>query len=133
MKGKEIIANMSSLEQLKMKKLPPRLSMAISVNLKELEKWNDQLEEQRINLLEQYSEKDEAGNPVMDVRDGRKVYRVSEEETRRFAGEYNDLLETDIPEVKIMTVAGDILDRLEDPRYDVLTVAQIAAMEFMLV
>ena len=133
MTGREILTTHSYLENLKAKKLPARLSMAISVNAEELGKWAGKIEEQRIRLLEGYAEKDEGGKPIIDDKNGRKFYRITDEATAAFTEEYMAFLGENMPDVKVIKVDGsELAVQLEDPRYDALTVAEFDAMRFMI-
>lgn len=105
---------------------PSKLTYAIAKNLKKLEEEVKLIENQRVKLAESYAEKDENGNAV--IKDGNFCLGENRE---AFSKEVHDFLQTEI-EISLHKCTFDSLTTLDDPRYDVLTSAQMAALDFMM-
>lgn len=108
------------------KKLPVKLSYAIGKNIMKLQEEMDVIEKERIKLVEQYAVKEEDGS-FKNV-DGH--YDIGDNE-QQLNAEYSELLNMDT-EMEIHTVPEYIVECMDDPRYDVLTAAELIAIEFML-
>ena len=107
------------------KKLPVKLSYAIGKNFLKLKEEVDIINQATKALLEQYAEKDDDGNPKKN-EDGTYVI---EDETCVNA-EYEKFLKDEV-DITIHTVPESILEESENERYDVLTIAEIVALDFM--
>ena len=77
-------------------------------------------------MVEQYAEKDEDGKAKLDGRS----YALGEN-MNAFLKEYEEYLKTEI-EIEVHKIPMAELDKLEEIRYDALSPAELAAMEFML-
>lgn len=122
----EIKARHKNLCTLGNKKLPVKVSYAISKNIMKLQEEAETLEKERVKLAEQYAVKGEDGNP--------KVINnsyVMEENQEEFTKEYRELLDTET-EIMIYTIPEDVIECMDDARYDVLTPAELIALDFML-
>lgn len=108
------------------KKLPIKLSYAIGKNIMKLQSEVDDIEKARINLLEQYAEKNEDGT----CKKENGHYQLGDNK-QAFADEYNEFLDAE-QEIDIYTVPEEVVESMDDSRYDVLTVAELIALEFML-
>lgn len=108
------------------KKLPIKLSYAISKNILILQKEAETLEKERIKLLEQYAQKDEAGKPK--ITDGHYELGNNEEKVNE---EFKAFMNSE-EEFDVYTVPVEVVDLLEDPRYDILTPAELISIDFML-
>lgn len=126
MKLKEVIQRNQQLNTISDKRLPVKISYAIAKNAQTLQKEAELIEKERIKLLEQYAEKDEDGNPKTDGGN-----YVLGDNMEKYTEEYKEYLDTDV-EVDIHKFPETELDKLDDPRYDVLTATELAALEFML-
>ena len=106
------------------KKLPIKLSYAISKNLSVLEKEANLIDDNRIKLAEAYAE----GTPIIDEN---KCYVINEAAlpslNKEIAEYYRTVTSIDICKANIKE-----LDKLEDSRYDALSPAEISALDFML-
>lgn len=126
MKLSEVRVRQQNLMQFASKKLPNKLGYAIAKNLIKLESEVSLIEKQRIAIIEGYAKKDEAGNPVIE----NNVYDIKGHE-EDFQKEYSEFLETET-EIDIYTVPCDVLDQLENDRYDVLSPAELVTLDFMI-
>ena len=110
------------------KKLPIKLSYAISKNLSVLEKEANLIDDNRIKLAEAYAEKNPDGTPIIDEN---KCYVINEPAlpslNKEIAEYYRTVTSIDICKANIKE-----LDKLEDSRYDALSPAEISALDFML-
>lgn len=122
----EVVGYYNKLKELATKRVPVKLSYAIYKNMSLLENEIKVIEQVRVDLLEQYAKKDEAGNPV--VIDNQ--YDLGEN-MDKFAKEYTEHLQTEL-DIDIHTVSAEELEKLEDARYDVLSPVQIASIDFMI-
>lgn len=136
MREKDVNRHFTDLAAMAHMTLPSKLSFAISFNLEKLQNEAERIEKERTKLCGRYADKDENDQPVMtdSIIEGKKVqeYKMSEENQKLFAEEYNSVLETEI-EMEIRTVKTDVIERCETAeRYDIPTVAQLHALSFML-
>ena len=122
----EVKQKHSALNNIGAKKLPPKLAHAIGRTFMELDKENDVINKTVKKLLESHAEKDEEGNPKKR-EDG--TYEILNEQ--EVDAEYKKYLEEEV-EIGVRTVPNCILDELEDARYDMLTVAEMVAIDFLL-
>lgn len=122
----EVKVRYKTLCSLANKKLPVKVSYAISKNIMKLQEETETLEKERVKLAEQYAVKGEDGEPkVID-----NSY-VMEENQEAFAKEYQEFLDTET-EVMIYTIPEDVMECMDDSRYDVLTPAELIALDFMI-
>ena len=135
MKARDITSSYVTLTQLADKRLPVKLALAVSRNLSKLAAEAETIERQRVRICEDCADHDTDGKPVMteSVIDGNRVseYRIASERAEEFQGQISDLLDTDIP-VSIMTVKPDVIELIDSDRYDPLTPAQLAGIEWMI-
>lgn len=122
----EVLVNYRNLISLAGKKLPVRLSYAVSKNLRLLENEMKLIEKSRTELAEQHAEKDEEGKPV--TKDGNYVFGENKE---KFLEEYNEYLETEI-ELDPHRIPTEEIEKTEDSRYDVLSLAELMGLIFMI-
>ncbi len=110
------------------KKLPIKLSYAISKNLSVLEKEANLIDDNRIKLAEAYAEKNPDGTPIIDKN---KCYVINEAAlpslNKEIAEYYRTITSIDICKANIKE-----LDKLEESRYDALSPVEISALDFML-
>lgn len=107
------------------KHLPVKISYAIHKNAAAIEPALKAYDEVRKSLVEQYAEKDEDGKPI--IEDGK--YTIKDVEA--FNADMTDLLAEET-EVAIHTVKIDEFDKLDDPKFDALTVSEMAILNFMI-
>lgn len=122
----EVKTRHQSLCLLGNKKLPIKLSYAIGKNIMKLQSEMEDIEKARINLIQQYAEKE--GDGTYKVVDGH--YELGDN-TEKFSDEYKEFLDSE-EEIAICTVPEAVVEDMDDSRYDVLTVAELIALEFML-
>lgn len=110
------------------KKLPIKLSYAISKNLSVLEKEANLIDDNRIKLAEAYAEKNPDGTPIIDKN---KCYVINEAALPSLNKEITEYYRT-ITSIDICKANIKELDKLEESRYDALSPAEISALDFML-
>ena len=121
----EILQKQRILTTLANMKLPYKLAYAISKNLAKLEAEVKAIEETRLNIIQEYAVKDENGEPVIKENN----YDLGNN-VEVFTEEFQNFMSTET-EVDIFTVPEAVLET-DDSRFDVLTVAQIVALDFMI-
>jgi hypothetical protein len=107
------------------KHLPVKFAFAIHKNAKTIEPALKAYNETRKGLIEQYAKKDDEGKPIIED----DKYTV--ENVEQFNADMNDLL-TEETEVEIHKVSVDELAKLDDPRFDALTVSEMTILNFMI-
>ena len=133
---KEVNRHFTELAGFGKKVFPSRLGFAISCNLERMQEEIERVENERKKLCEMYAEKDESGNVLMaeSVINGQKMqeYKMSEENKKAFSEEYTQLLETEV-EIDIRKSGMEEIEQCEKiERYDLLSVAELLALSFML-
>lgn len=121
---KKATENYNALAAVAEKKLPVKLSYAISKNLAKLQPEYELVQKARMDLLDQYGKKDQEGNLVIEDN----CYQLSDAEA--FNREMREYIDTEI-EVDIHLVSTDELSKLEEFRYDILTPAELVSLEFI--
>ena len=124
MNGYEVQGTLGTLMALTGKKLPIKLSFAIKCNIDELAKWSQKLDEQRIELCDRYAKKDEDGKPT--IENGQYIL----DDAEGFQSEFAELMAETI-DIEVRTVSDTIMDTLDDPRYDALSVGELAGIQFI--
>ena len=122
----EVSIRNKRLAELANKTLPSKLGYAIAKNLINLQAELNIIDKGRIAILDRYAERDAEGNPIIESGS----YKLGEN-LPKFSEEYNEYLETET-DVEIMMVPSDVLEKLDDPRYDALTGAQLISIDFMI-
>lgn len=135
-KEREVKEHFSRLAQVSDLVLPSKLSFAISYNMEKFQREFNRIEKEREKLCERYADKDEDDRPIMvnSMVDGMKkqTYKMSEENSKLFGEEYEDLLDTEV-DIEIRTVKKGVLERCEETeRYNIPSVSQLFALSFML-
>ena len=121
----EILQKQRNLAALANMKLPYKLAYAIYKNLGKMEAEVKAIEETRLNIIKEYAVKDENGEPV--VVDNK--YDLGDN-VAAFTEEFQNFMSTET-EVDILTVPEAVLET-DYSRFDILTVDQIAALDFMI-
>lgn len=106
------------------KHLPVKISYAIHKNAAAIEPALKAYEEVRKELIKQYAKKDEDGNPA--VEDGK--YTI--ENADAFNADIAEL-NAEETEIEIQKVAISEFEKLDDPKFDALTVSEMAILHFM--
>ena len=109
-------------------KLPYKLTKAVTQNLMEFQTDLKLMEENRIDIIGRYAEKNEAGELIIEGNH----YKLSEESEAKFQTEYNEFLTNTETEVDVHTVSETVLEQLAESRYDALTPAHRLALDFMI-
>lgn len=124
MKNYEIINIINALNEIGNKRLPAKVGFAIAKNQMELERIYKTYNAQREKLVDSYAQKDEEGNRVT----AESPDQIMLTDPKAFAKELQELLEAD-NEIGIHKIDFSELEYGE--KYDLLTVAEIKALEFM--
>ena len=122
---KEISDKYQAFNKIIAKKLPIKLSYAISKNMTTLENVAKVIDDDRIKLAQTYAEKNEDGSPKVI----NNSYVIDDIES--FNKELSEYYKTEI-DIDICKVNSSILDKLDDPKYDVLSPSEIMTLQFML-
>ena len=122
---KEISDKYQAFNKIIAKKLPIKLSYAISKNMTTLEDEAKVIDDNRIKLAQTYAEKNEDGSPKVI----NNSYVIDDIES--FNKELSEYYKTET-DIDICKVNSSILDKLEDPKYDVLSPSEIMTLQFML-
>ena len=121
---KEISDKYQTISSITSKKLPIKLSYAISKNMVVLESEAKVIDDNRIKLAQTYAEKNEDGTPkIID-----HSYVISDLES--FNKELNEYYKSET-DIEVCKIYSNELDKLDDPRYDVLSPSEIMALQFM--
>lgn len=107
------------------KKLPVNIAYAISKNAKTIEAAVKAFGEVRTNILESCAKKDADGKPI--IEDNQYII----DDVEKFNADINELLTTET-EVDIHKVHIDEFAKLDDPKFDALTVSEMAILKFMI-
>lgn len=105
--------------------LPVKIAFAIHKNARTIEPAFKAYGETRKKLIEQYAKKDAEGKPI--VEDDNYII----EDAEQFNVDMNELL-TEETEVEVHKVHYDEFAKLDDPKYDALTVSEMSILNFMI-
>lgn len=108
------------------KKLPYKLAYAISKNLSKFQAEVETIEKTRKSFIENYAVKDDNGEFVIEDNQ----YKIEDGKMEEFNSEFQNFMSTET-EIDIFAVPESVLET-DDSRFDVLTVAQIVALDFMI-
>lgn len=130
---KEIMSDYAALAAVADKKLPVKLAYAIGRNIDKLSAEVERADKERIKLCETYADKDADGKPVMtkSVIDGQEVSGYQITDQGGFAAQLSELYATEI-DIDLMQFPMDLLDQLDNDRFDPLTPAQIHDIGWMI-
>jgi len=107
------------------KHLPVKIAYAIHKNARTVEGALKAYDETRKSLIEQYAKKDAEGKPIVEDEN----YII--ENVDDFNADMADLL-AEKTEVEIQKVHFDEFAKLDDPKYDALTVSEMSILDFMI-
>lgn len=122
---KEISDKYQTISSITSKKLPIKLSYAISKNMVVLESEAKVIDDNRIKLAQTYAEKNEDGSPKVI----NNSYVIDDIES--FNKELSEYYKSET-NIEVCKIDSNELDKLDDPRYDVLSPSEIMALQFML-
>lgn len=109
------------------KKIPIKLSRAISQNILVFQPEATFFDIERMKLIEQYAKKNADGS--YKTKDGCHVFEENKEKWDKGIKELSD----EEVEIDIFIIPESILDLLEDTeKYEILTAAELIAIDFML-
>lgn len=124
LKNKQIVVFLNTYEEMKGKKLPVKFGYAVKKNASALKDAAAAYTAERKEILDRYAKKDKNGKNIVEDN----CYVISDQE--EYAKEIEELLEIET-EAEIQKVSGEIIEKCDDPRYDPLTLEELAALEFM--
>ena len=107
------------------KHLPVKIAYAIQKNAEAIKPALTAYDGIRKDKLESYSKKDEEGKPIITDNS----YTI--EDVESFNADMTELLAIET-EVDIQKVKIDEFDKLDDPKFDALTVSEMAILKFMI-
>ena len=107
------------------KHMPVKISYAIHKNAAAIEPALKAYDEVRKGLINQYAEKDGDGKPI--VEDGK--YTI--ENAEAFNADIAEL-NAEEAEIEIQKVSISEFEKLDDPKFDALTVSEMAILNFMI-
>lgn len=125
MKVKQIINIYKKLEIFSDKRLPIRISYAISRNMKIAYEICQSFDNSRTELLEKYGAHDENGELVVDGSG-----RVKLNDSKKFADEIDELLDVE-EEINFVKISLDDLQRCDSDNYDPLTPNEITVLDMI--
>ncbi len=118
------------------RKLPVRISYALSKNMEAFEKEVDRYEEKRLQLCKDLARKDENGEPVK-IRIGEEgsvieQFDIPQEEMKKLGRDLHDLqtAEGEVPVMCVPIEGGEKIDL--DRRYSVVTPQEMTDIGFMI-
>ena len=124
LKNKQIVVFLNTYEEMKGKKLPVKFGYAVKKNASALKDAAAAYTAERKEILDRYAKKDKNGKNIVEDN----CYVISDQE--EYAKEIEELLEIET-EAEIQKVSEEIIENCDDPRYDPLTLEELAALEFM--
>lgn len=124
LKNKHIVVFLNTYEEMKGKKLPVKFGYAVKKNASALKDAAVAYTAERKEILDRYAKKDKNGKNIVE----NNCYVISDQE--EYAKEIEELLEIET-EAEIQKVSEEIIEKCDDPRYDPLTLEELAALEFM--
>jgi len=108
---------------------PVKMSFALSSNYEALENELRKIEKERKRLCEEYADKDDEGNPVINAET--RVYVMTDENHAAMDKEYDELMEQEIfPAIRTITEA-DVEKCETDSRYTIPSASDIRELAFM--
>lgn len=114
------------IQGLKEKKLPIRMALILNRNAKIINSAFEDVEEQRMNALRKYAEKDENGEIIVDESGNAKI-----KNTEDLIAELDELYSTEL-DLQFEKISEADLEKCEDEKYDSLTVEEIDILSFMI-
>lgn len=123
-KNSQMVSFMNGVSNVREKCLPAKLGFAITKNLNQMKVIAAAYEEERIKILDKYSEKDSNGEYV--VRN--EAYVIPDQGT--YEAEMQELLDIE-NEIDIHTVPFSELEKCDSEQFDALSVQDICLLEFM--
>ena len=131
MKSADINVLFANLSALANKKLPVKVSYAVSRNLNKLQSEMEIAERERIKLCEQMAKKDKDGNPIKITENGSEHYDIEDMSALVAAVEELRNTEIDVDIVMIQQTVEELLDLIDmtPDRYDALTPSEIMTLE----
>lgn len=124
LKNKQIVVFLNTYEEMKGKKLPVKFGYVVKKNASALKDAAVAYTAERKEILDRYAKKDKNGKNIVEDN----CYVISDQE--EYAKEIEELLEIET-EAEIQKVSEEIIEKCDDPRYDPLTLEELAALEFM--
>ncbi|MDE5781480.1 MAG: hypothetical protein K2I03_08390 [Lachnospiraceae bacterium] len=107
------------------KKLPVKLGFAILKNYKEFEAAAKIIDEQRVRICEEHSEKDKNGKPI--IKEDKFIIKDSKGLNNSLAELYS--IET---EISIHTISMETIEQCDENGFDKLSVTEMEILEFMI-
>lgn len=123
----EVQVTEQNLAEIVKKKLPYQLVRAIKHNIFKFQEEFRLMEEERMKIAKLYAEKDKDGEAK--VEKGKFVFAENNEDN--FKKEFGEFLQNEI-DVDIMCVPENVVEQVENERYDALTTLDLIKIDFMI-
>lgn len=130
MTNQEIINTLNTLLETGNYKLPFQCSWAIVRNTEKLKKIYNLYDAERLKIIKDCCEMEENEQPKHD--ENGNLFFKSDEDKTKYAEEMTELLNLDNPDIDFYKISPDCLF-VSDPKFDVLTPAQIETLQFMFI
>ena len=116
------------LRNMKQKRLPIRLSLAIAKNYRVLDEEVSDIDNMRIDIINRYAEKDDEGNIKTDENNNAIIISGHEDDINK---ELTELLYSDI-DINLQHVCIDDVMMCDLDKFDSLTVDEVEVLEKMI-
>lgn len=121
--------NIKAINCLGEKKLPVQLSYTLSKNVKKLIEEYELMNDQRIKILEENCIRDKDNKPVFDDNN---AYTYPDEATKiNMLEQLQEFFNTET-DVDIVAISYEMLETCNSEKFDVLTLGEISALDFMI-
>jgi hypothetical protein len=125
----ELESNIRAINCLGAKKLPIKLSYILSKNAKKLIEEYELMSEQRVKILEKDCVRDKENKPALDKDN---AYTYPDEATKNnMLKELQELFDTET-DVDIVKISCETLEMCNGEKFDILTLNEISALDFMI-
>lgn len=121
--------HIKAINNLGEKKLPVQLSYSLSKNIKKLIEEYELMNDQRTKVLEKDCVRNKENKPVLDKDN---AYTYPDEATKNnMLKELQELFDTET-DVDIVKISCETLEMCNGEKFDVLTLNEISALDFMI-
>ena len=122
----EVMELWNALGKVKDKKMPVKISFAISRNISLLSPEVRDIQRHRTDIIQKYIERDPDGNPVVDTDGGAKISDPEglEKDLDALLSEHSD--------IAVRTVSESVFEACDADRYDAFTPGEISALSAMI-
>lgn len=108
------------------RKFPTRISLMINRNIKNLQEVYNDIEDERINIITKYADRDEDGNVIYDDKQNIHI-----EDLEGVNKELSEMFDTEI-DVHIDYITDEDLEKCDLGEYDSLSFDEVSMLSFMI-